>query len=169
MNNRGITLIELIVVISIITILVIAAGITIPGLVGKYNIENQVKIVQADLMSARVRAMENNRVHFVTLTATGYAIYEDTSPIPDGNGTLETAADNRMTQRAFDTRYPITWTNAADTQIDINTKGIINLNDARTIWVTPVDTSLNAEYDCIAISQTRINIGKWNGASCDQR
>lgn len=169
MNNRGITLIELIVVISIITILVIAAGITIPGLVGKYNIENQVKIMQSDLASARVRAMENNRLHFVTLTATGYAIYEDTSPAPDGNGTLETAADNRIILKNIDTRYPITWTNVADTQIDINTKGIINLNDARTIWVTPVDTSLNAEYDCIAILQTRINIGKWNGASCDQK
>lgn len=169
MNERGITLIELLIVIAIIIILTVAASITIPGLVGKYNIEKQVKTMQGDLINARMRAMQDSRLHFVTLTATGYAIYGDTNPIPDGNGTLETAADTRIVQRGLDTRYPIAWTNAADTQIDINTRGIINLNDARTIWVTPVDTSLNAEYDCIVISQTRINIGRWNGASCDQR
>lgn len=165
MNNRGITLIELIVVISIITILVIAAGITIPGLVGKYNIENQVKIMQSDLASARVRAMENNRVHFVTLTATGYTIYDDTNPAPDGDGTLNIATDTRIAQRSIDTRYPIVWTTNAT--IALTTRGIVN--DMGTIRVNPVDATLDPEYNCIAVFTTRINIGKWNGIDCDQR
>lgn len=168
MNNRGITLIELIVVISIITILIIAAGITIPGLVGKYNIENQVKIVQADLMSARVRAMENNRVHFVVVTAANYQVFEDTN---ESGGTAPNGGDNTApgfaNPKSFSTNYGIVA--GADT-IVMDSRGIVQPA------LTPLGTTirfnigtLTPEYDCIAISQTRINIGKWNGASCDQK
>ena len=68
MNERGITLIELMIVISIIIILVVAAAITVPGVVGKYNIENQIKTQLTDLMSTKLKAMEMNRFHFVVLT-----------------------------------------------------------------------------------------------------
>lgn len=165
MNDRGITLIELIVAISIITILVIAAGITIPGLVGKYNIERQTKELYGDLMNARMRAMQRNRLHFVALTATGYTIYEDTNPAPDGDGTLNIATDTRIAQRSIDTRYPIVWTTNAT--IALTTRGIVN--DMGTIRVNPVDATLDPEYNCIVVFTTRINIGKWDGADCDAK
>lgn len=168
MNERGITLIELIIVIVIIAILVIAAAITIPGLVGKYNIENQVKALQADLMSARVRAMENNRIHFVVITATNYQVFEDTN---NSGGTAPNGGDNTApgfaNPKSFLTNYGVSA--GADT-IVMDTRGIVEPA------LTPVGITirfnigtLEPEYDCIAISRTRINIGEWNGASCDQK
>ena len=79
MNNRGITLIELIVVISIIGILAVALGFTFQGWMGGYRIESQTKEMYVDLMNARARAMQRNRSHFVVVTANDYQIFEDTN------------------------------------------------------------------------------------------
>ena len=44
-----------------------------------YRVENQVKGMYADLMNARARAMQQNRSHFVQVTANNYQIIEDTN------------------------------------------------------------------------------------------
>lgn len=163
MNERGITLIELMIVISIIVILAVAAGITIPGLVGKYNMERQIKEIYSDLMNAKNKADNRNRVHFVVLTAAGYTIYEDTDPLPDGNGTLDTAADTRLLQRPISPRYPIMWdgnVNADSSHIRFTTRGLAPLDDAQTICINPVDATLDPAYDCLVVAQTRINTGE---------
>ena len=53
MNNRGLTLTELMVVIVIISILVGVAGYTLRGRMMGYRVENQVKGMYADLMNAK--------------------------------------------------------------------------------------------------------------------
>ncbi len=95
MKNHGITLIELIIVISIIGILAVALGFEFTGWMGGYRVESQTKEMYVDLMNARARAMQRNRVHFVRLfiPPTQYTnMYDDTNPAPDGDGTyLQTA------------------------------------------------------------------------------
>ncbi|MBI5042993.1 MAG: prepilin-type N-terminal cleavage/methylation domain-containing protein [Nitrospirae bacterium] len=168
MDERGITLIELLIVIAIIIILVVAASITIPGLVGKYNIENQVRAFHTDLLSARARARERNMRHFVVVTATNYQVFEDTN---ESGGTAPNAGDNTApgftNPKSFLPNYGVSaW---ADT-IVMDTRGIVQPA------LTPLGTTirfnigtLEPEYDCVVISQTRINIGRWNGADCAQR
>lgn len=160
-KENGVTLVELIIVISIIGILVIALGFSFEGWMGKYKVESQMKEMHIDLMNTRANAMSRSRVHFVTLTTASYTVYADTNPAPDGNGALETAApaDTQLLQRTLN--YPITITTAAT--INFNTKGTIPLADTGTIRVT---NSFNADYDCIVISQTRINMGLWTGGAC---
>jgi prepilin-type N-terminal cleavage/methylation domain-containing protein len=155
MHNRGITLIELIIVVSVIGILVVALGFSFQGWIGGYNVERGIKEMYIDLMNARARAMQKNRVHFVTLTPTQYTIYEDTNPALDGNGTLETASDLKVLQKNLDSRYPITWSDISDTQIDFTKRGLSN--DTKTICS---NTKADADYNCIEISASRINIGK---------
>ncbi|WP_176237507.1 prepilin-type N-terminal cleavage/methylation domain-containing protein, partial [Candidatus Hakubella thermalkaliphila] len=90
MKNDGITLVELIIVISIIGILVVALGLSFQGWVGGYRIEVQVKEMYADLMNARARAKQRNRAHFVVVNAGNYQIFEDTN---ESGGTAPDAVD----------------------------------------------------------------------------
>ncbi len=165
MNNKGVTLIELAIVVSIIAILIIAVGFSFEGWVGRYKVEGQMKEIYGDLMNARAKAMSKSRVYFVTLATNSYTIYEDTNPVPDGNGTLETGTDDSVTQRNLATGYPIKWSDPqGDTQIDFSTKGLSSDNK-----IICSNTSYNADYSCIVISSTRINIGQLTtaGGACD--
>lgn len=154
-KDRGITLIELLVVISIIGILAAALGFSFQGWIGGYKVESQMKELHVDLMNTRAMAMQRNRAHFVTLTTTQYTIYDDTDPEPDGDGTLDTTSDTQILQKNLDPTKPITWSNIADVQIELTSRGLSN--DNKTICS---NTDIEADYNCIEISATRINIGR---------
>jgi prepilin-type N-terminal cleavage/methylation domain-containing protein len=163
LNNRGMTLIELIIVISIIGILVFALGFSFQGWIGSYNVERAIKEMYIDLMNARARAVERNRIHFVDLPVAQpkqYVIYEDTNPAPDGNGILETASDASILRKNLD--YTIVPAMSFGlTQFSFDKSGLGSIKG--TIRLS---STVNPDYDCIVLSETRINIGKWNGTSC---
>jgi len=183
MNDcRGITLIELLVTITVVSVLVIALGFQFTAWRGGYNIESAMKELHSDLMNARAMAMQRSRVQFVTLSTTQYSLYDDTNPAPDGNGTLEVASDRRVVQRGFEIPYPVTWSAMAPPAIAFTQKGLARdvqadmkvseTSTEKTICANPVETSLNADNDCIIVAATRINLGKLttkisDGGACD--
>jgi prepilin-type N-terminal cleavage/methylation domain-containing protein len=192
-KNDGVTLIELIIVISVIGILVVALGFSFQGWMGKYRVENEIKQIHTDFMNARARAMTMNRMHFVTGAANTYTVYDDTNPAPDGDENIQPTADCRAPSvsdtclpgfcRSDGTcskpvEYTIDWTGIG-TQINFDRRGLIL--QSGSIYVNPNEPTCcasntcsaldqneckNPDYDCLVISQTRINMGKWNGATC---
>ncbi|MGC2063873.1 MAG: type II secretion system protein [Thermodesulfovibrionales bacterium] len=80
MNRRGITLVELMIVLAIVGILAVALGFEYSGWMGRYKVEKAVKDIYSDLTTARMRAMQRSRVHFVDFPSnTTYRMVEDTN------------------------------------------------------------------------------------------
>ena len=162
-NCAGVTLIELITVISIIGVLVFALGFSFQDWNAAYKIESQIKEMHSDIMHARVSAMCKKRVHFVKLEAAQYTIYEDTNPMPDGNNTLETTTDNLVVQKTGD--YTIeSHLSFGHTQFKFDKDGASSHNGKIRLV-----SSAAPDYDCIVLFSTRINLGKWDGAACNAK
>lgn len=174
-QEEGITLIELLVVGSIISILAIALAFSYGGWLGNYKIENESKQLYADLMDARTRAMTRNRMHFVVINAGDYSVYEDTND----NGAAEPGAgDNPIPEfrdpitgnvRPKILEYGLgTWLG----RVMFNTSGIASFNPptfTASISITYANPSLNPDYNCVVMDQTRIRMGQMSGASCVAR
>lgn len=167
-NSKGITLIELLVFVTIIGILITALGFSFQGWLGGYRIESQVKEMYADLMNARLRAMQQNRAHFVVVTDNPnnpsrrfedtYQIFEDTNEdgqFNAGDTPLRSFANPKTLEFPID---PASWTGT----VTMDTRGLIAPNNTNIRFDIGNN---NPDYDCLLLSPTRINIGRlWNGA-----
>lgn len=174
-KSSGFTLIELLVVISIICILAVATGFSYNGWQARYNVENEIKQIQADLRNARSSAIGGDRDFFVDFSCNGgsdctsYSVYEDTNTAPDGNCTLENTGspqDKLITTKTL--RYPVTW---AGNLITYDGRGIVTPDSGVMVVTssTNANTTKNPDYDCILFTALKTNEGKWNTSSgtCD--
>jgi type II secretory pathway pseudopilin PulG len=168
MRDDGITLAELIIVVSIIGILTVAVGFSFEGWMGTYRIESQIKELYSDLMEARTRAMTWNRMHFVVLNISNYVVYEDTND----NAILEPGAggDNpvpgymdpgTLNARAKMVQYDLGWAGT----IEFDTRGLSSSAAAVSVPVA-LPPGIHPDYDCILVYQSRIRIGQMSGGIC---
>lgn len=158
----------MLIAMAIIGILLGYAGISGKAWLDRYRVESQMKQMFADLMNARISAMQKNRTFFVTFSpsaaaAAQYTIYEDTTPAPDGDGVLTTGTDAVVTQTNLNPNYSIT-SNAGE--IDFNSRGLVSAGLVGAQTTIRVTGSFGSAYDCIAISATKTRMGAWDGATC---
>jgi prepilin-type N-terminal cleavage/methylation domain-containing protein len=169
-NKRGVTLIELTVVLSIIGVLVVAMGYSYADWMGKYKVEKVTKELYADLMDARYMAMTRNCDHFVDFNfpapPAGYGTYriaedtdEDTEGDDDADGVIDAAGHTFLPSFPKTVEYPIT-NNFAGKIINFDKRGIVQPRGQAAGGTICFFTNDNPDYDCIVISQTRIIVGK---------
>ncbi len=156
MKSKGFSIIELIIVMAILGILLGIAGMSGRDWLERCRVEGQTKELYADLMNARVSALQRNRVFIVTLAAGQYAIYEDTNPSPDGDGDLQPLQDTLVAQKS--TRFPLQHhLGLGLATFKFKENGLVSLNGS-----IQFDSSVDPFSDCINLFSTRILMGKWN-------
>jgi prepilin-type N-terminal cleavage/methylation domain-containing protein len=159
MNKKGVTLIELMVVVSIIGILAIALGFSYVGWRERYRVEKAAKDLYTDLMDVRGRAISRGTAYFSDFNLPAppagkgrYRIIEDT------NGNLVNnagAGDNVLPTFPKTIDNAITWSLGGTIAIAFERRGVVS--NPGTICFT---TTSDPDYDCIIVSETRINLGK---------
>ncbi len=164
----GFTLIELIIVMSIVAILMVAMGFEFVGWRGKYNAESDIKKIYVTLSNARVRSIQIKSVHFANLPIANsvvYNVYIDNSPYPDGNGELDTSADKIVDDLSGEVLYDIL---AQERHFGFTRSGLV-FNGSGVIddpvWIRivhPDGHELYADIDCIELMSTRINLGQFD-------
>jgi prepilin-type N-terminal cleavage/methylation domain-containing protein len=162
--GNGFTLLEILIVVSIIGILCAISAMYARIWMTNANVEQQIQQMYADLVNARSRAMNYNRIHFVQLNpvTSQYQIWDDTDPVPDGDGVLTPARDTLLLSTT--TTIPL-WVNPAGLNLmQFDNRGVIS--GTGTIGLT---NTYKAAVDCITVSPTRIRLGRWDGvANCIQ-
>lgn len=170
-DNKGLTLIELVVVAAIISILVVAMGAQFQDWRQCYRIEAQAQDVYADMVDARRKAMDRHTLQFVEFVNSPgrVLVYEDT----DGNG-IQSGGDALVVNAlsgfgilpglssfAFNPRGLI-----------VNSAGGIEQNfSLRLVDDNDPDfDEKDCDVDCVVFEATRVRTGAWNdGQYCEAK
>jgi len=152
MNCRGFSMIEMLVVLSIVAILGTLATMNWNRMSIKTTVEGQIRTVHADLMRIRLEALYGKRERRVKFAGTEFRVYstnvETTSPI-----------------EAKNFKYPFSTTTG---DFVFNTSGMAN-GTAGSVCIDPFGTlaqKSDASVDSLVISAGRVSLGKRTGEEC---
>ncbi|HZV82819.1 MAG TPA: type II secretion system protein [Geobacteraceae bacterium] len=154
MGTRGFTLVEMIIVMSIIAILSSIAVLNWNRMTTKSNIEGQIKSVHADLMTVRAEALYGKRARSVVLSGKEYRVYSSS-----------VVTSSPLATKSFKFNF----IPSGDNKVTFDTSGMTNGTQV-SICVDPYNDKTianDAAIDSLVVSQARINLGKRDeGGNC---
>lgn len=161
-NSHGFTLIEMMVVVVIMAVLLSIATLQFESMQVKSSIDTQTRELLADLGAARMGAIQTKASRNVTLSGAS-AAFRSYSTTNDITGTL---LFTKTFKNPINYNGYIGFTSIGFTTFSSNQT---LLTQPRTIAVlspegTPGGTT--AAIDCLVISMTKINVGKYNNGNC---
>lgn len=157
MNNKGFSLIELLVIILIMGTLMSIVTLDFNSMQRKAQIERQTRELFADLNQARIDSQHRKLRHSIVMQPDSYTFRRYSSENESRNaGTIVSTRplSYQITKR--------TGASAADDITEYDIRGFTNDND--TFRINPVGTA--AQVDCIVVSVGRTNLGKMEGTTC---
>lgn len=175
MNNSGFSIVELVLVIGIISILLGIATFAFHNWQVKSNVEAQVRKMATDINDIRIRALTTKQRHSIVLNQNNYTFQSySTEDIPKCSGstpggvTISGMSTNVTYKLKSDTTtyYSGSCSNIGGDTFEIDGRGMLQGNSA-TIFVEYPGTS--ASLDCLTLHTVRVNVGKTNGANCDDQ
>lgn len=151
MGRNGFTLVELVVTVAVMLFLASLATIQFSKMRTKASIEKELKMIYADLMEIRTRALYEKTPLAAKFTRTSFHVYPgvDTSSAPIITRTLPHAVAWSRTGSSFVLKY--------------DTFGITN--NPVTLCIEPDDEN-SSSVDSLVISKTRIRMGKREASAC---
>lgn len=152
MGRKGISLIELMIVICIISILLAIATINFNNWTRRHNIEKECKELYTDLMFVRQQALVTGMNHRARFETANSVVFRRYSSEGDTVGTEV---------RRRNVNFPITISTPDETEIEFNTRGmLVETESGATEKSICIFTNANPPLDGIYMTQTRVNVGK---------
>jgi prepilin-type N-terminal cleavage/methylation domain-containing protein len=162
-NTRsGFSLIELIIIITVMGIVMGFATLAFHQWQLKSNVEGQVREMFSDLSEARVRAFHEKKLYRIVYQPSNYVLRSYSSENEPKSAGITVSSRN--------VNYGLTRKSGTDLTADItdyfvefDTRGFASNNFTVIINPLMAGTSL----DCLVIFDTRVNMGKINGTTCE--
>lgn len=153
MNNRGFSLVELVVIVAVIGTLLTIATLNFSEMNKKSGMETQVKKLYADLQETRQQALYTRRPRSVKLSSGTLSIYS--------------SATVGVAPRSVMTLPNTTVWEGASAVIEFDTMGAA-MNEPAAGKAICIDPAGNpASYDSVVVFPTMVKIGKRKaGESC---
>jgi Tfp pilus assembly protein FimT len=133
----------------------------------KHDVAGQMEMLYSDLQFARMNAYSqkvvsgawwNNQSPF-----TSYQVRADATK----NNSIDDAGDTQIGSKTVALKYSVT-ASPNQNSVSFDGRGFINLTVADP--ANPVNfyvaSSNGSPVDCVSVSNTRIALGKWDGANC---
>lgn len=152
MKSRGFTIVELLVVLTIVGILTTIASMYWNRLTVKTTVESQIRTVHADLMRIRLEALYGKRERRVAFSGNTFRVYSSSE-------VTSTPRENR------EFKYPFVFT---DSEFVFNSYGMATGSEG-SVCVNPygnLNNRSDAAVDSLVISAGRISLGKLNDGEC---
>ncbi len=166
-KEGGFTLVELMVVVSI-TVLLLTWGIpSYSSWKKKHDIENQMVQLYSDIQFGRMTAYGSKVVSGVWwgggASITSYQIRSDAN----GNGVIDDNVDTQI-GATVSPKYGITPSVNNQNSVSFDGRGFLNTpgQDPANPITFYVASSSGVAIDCVAVSSTRIILGKMNAGNC---
>lgn len=160
MNQRGFSVVELVVVVGIIGILLTITSLNFSSWLRKSQVERYVKELYVDIQDARTKAAFTKLRQGVVF-ASPQVQFRRFSSATDVGGT---EVSTKTLPIAFTTN---TWTTPTSDRIDFQTNGVMVdvVAPAKVICFT---TTVDAAYDAIIVTSVLTSMGKQKnrGAAC---
>jgi prepilin-type N-terminal cleavage/methylation domain-containing protein len=167
MGRRGFSLVELLVVITIVGTLVALTTLNFSKMSKQKKDEAEVRQLHAVLVDTQLASLRTYRRHTVTISANGYVIRRFASPA-DTTGTVQV---NTTTVRTLATSADSVPASSVPVTVTFSEKSYPSVDKGGGTVAIPfaicTDAGASAPVDSIIISEAKINLAKKNsGANC---